>query len=69
MWPDALWPNLPRYANFTPADHAAHTTRRGVHLPDDVGMGPKSTKQLLKSVSKPHLKMKGPQRTKRRKKT
>ncbi len=58
--PDALWPNLPQYWQFSAADHAAHTTRRGIHHPQDVDPtmdSRKSAKLLTKFVSKPHLKM------------
>ena len=57
--PDANWPALPNYAEFTPADHAAHRSPRGIPYPADMpGMkkdAVKATKQLFK-ITKPHLK-------------
>lgn len=75
MTPDAFWPYLPAHGQFTAEDHAAHTTRKGIHHPSDVVPGLSSTKLgklAMKFVHKPHLKMKGPKaprvRASRRKK-
>ncbi len=60
MSPDAQWPNLPAHGRFTPAHHAAHTTGKGLHLPQDLYPNldsRKAAKQLMKFVNKPHLKM------------
>lgn len=55
MPPDATWPNVADPLNITEADHVAHTTRRGVHYPEDAGLDPhKLGKQLLKFVNKRH---------------
>jgi hypothetical protein len=61
MTPDATWPNLPSYREFSAADHAAHTSPRGTPYPEDLITGlhnRKAAKELLKVASKPHLKLK-----------
>lgn len=73
--PDASWPNLPDYRQFSPADHAAHTTKRGTLSPEDMPelnlTSRKGAKQLMKIGSKPHLGQHRPKanahRTKRKK--
>lgn len=60
MTPDASWPNIPSYGldAFTPADHAAHTSPKGIPNPSDLipGMDPKKMGKIaMKFVKKPHL--------------
>lgn len=69
--PDAFWPNLPAHGQFTAADHAAHTTPRGIAYPEDLIPGTKShkmAKSILKVARKPHLKLTRPRPAPRRKK-
>lgn len=57
--PDAAWPNLPAYGPFTQADHAAHTSPKGVPYPADLVPGThshKMAKLAMKFAHKPHLK-------------
>ncbi len=54
MTPDASWPNLPNYRAFSPEDHAAHTTPKGIPYESNAK---KQAQQAMKFVSKPHLKM------------
>jgi hypothetical protein len=76
MTPDAnYFTSLPTYGH-TKADHAAHTSPKGIPYPDDLIPGMKSTKLgkiAMKFVHKPHLKLNSkPTRAKapkRRKKT
>lgn len=59
MCPDAQWPALPSYRQFTAADHAAHTSPKGIPYPGDLVPGAqahKMAKLALKFVHKPHLK-------------
>lgn len=70
MTPD--WPNLPNYHSFTPEQHEAHTTKKGIHRPEDLLPGTESvkfSKQILKAVRKPHVLTKRtvPKRTPRKK--
>lgn len=58
MTPD--WPNLPSYHTFTPADHAAHRSPKGIARPADLISDydvrkNKMGKQLVKVARKPHL--------------
>jgi len=61
MPPDAAWPNLPNHFVFTPADHAAHTSPKGIAYPEHLYPGlmdsRKSAKGLMKFAHKPHLKV------------
>jgi hypothetical protein len=71
MPPDAAWPNLPAHGQFTAADHAAHTTPKGIAYPEDLIPGAKShkfAKSILKVVRKPHLKTPTRRSSPRRKK-
>lgn len=70
---EASWPNLPNYAEFSEADHAAHRSPKGIAYPTDLIPGAdarKHARQLMKVARKPHLNMKGPRKTsvRRRKK-
>jgi hypothetical protein len=59
MPPDAAWPALPSYRTFTPADHAAHTSPKGMPYPETLMPGSdsrKAAKQIMKFAHKPHLK-------------
>lgn len=61
MTPDASWPNIPSYGldAFTPVDHAAHTSPKGIPHPSDLIPGQdsrKMAKTAMKFVHKPHLK-------------
>ncbi|HEX4647172.1 MAG TPA: hypothetical protein VH598_16330 [Verrucomicrobiae bacterium] len=59
MPPDANWPAIPNYREFTAADHAAHTSPKGIPYPETL-MGTesvKATKGLMKLARKPHLKL------------
>jgi hypothetical protein len=57
--PDAFWPNLPAFQrDFTPEQHAAHRSPKGVPRPEDLAprtTSVKAAKGLLKVVRKPHL--------------
>ena len=59
--PDASWPNLPNHFAFSEADHAAHTSPKGVAYPETLYPGlmdsRKSAKGLMKFAHKPHLKL------------
>ncbi len=74
MPPDAAWPNLPAYGPFTKADHAAHTSPKGIPYPGDLVPGThshKMAKLAMKFTHKPHLKFPvktSPRRGPRRKK-
>jgi len=69
--PDANWPNLPAYQKeFTPEQHAAHRSPRGIPRPED--LAPRTTtvkaaKGLLKVVRKPHLKLSKSTKSRRKK--
>lgn len=63
----ANWPNLQNPARPTAADHAAHTTRKGIHYPEDIGMVTKHGKKIFK-VAKMHRAMPKRAMPKRRKK-
>jgi len=66
--PNAPWPNLPDYRNFSEADHAAHRSPRGVAYPENLGMTRKASKTLLKGskVGQPKLQRnRSPKRKKR----
>jgi hypothetical protein len=71
MTPDAAWPNLPAYQReFTPEQHAAHRSPRGVPRPED--LAPRTTtvkaaKGLMKFARKPHLKLAKTAKTRKRK--
>jgi hypothetical protein len=73
MTPDATYFNdLPGYSTtFTPEQHAAHRTAKGVHYPENLVPGldsRKSAKALMKIGSKPHLKFMAKRTPKKRKK-
>lgn len=73
MTPDAQWPALPSYHTFTPADHAAHTSPKGIPYPDSLMNGVdarKAAKQLMKFSHKPFIRLKNtkPRTTKRKRK-
>lgn len=42
------WPWIGNPSNITPADHAAHTTPKGIAYPEDLGLTSKHHKPLLK---------------------
>lgn len=46
---NASWPNVSNPLAPTAADHAAHTTRKGIPYPGDLGMTRKQTSMLLKA--------------------
>ena len=61
MTPDSNWPALPSYRTFTAADHAAHTSPKGVPYPETLMTGTdsrKAAKQIMKFAHKPHLTLK-----------
>jgi hypothetical protein len=61
LCPDANWPALPSYRTFTAADHAAHTSPKGVPYPETLMNGVdsrKAAKQIMKFAHKPHLTLK-----------
>ena len=43
------WPMISNPLAPTPADHTAHTTRPGIHYPEDVGMTSKHSKLPFKA--------------------
>lgn len=45
----ASWPNIRNPMAITPDDHAAHTTRPGIHYPSDEGMSSKHSKMPFKA--------------------
>lgn len=58
--PDSQWPNLPVYPTFTPEQHRAHTSPKGIPYPMDLVPGSdsrKMAKTMMKFGNKPHLKM------------
>lgn len=72
-FPGPNWPNIPDHARVGPAEHAAHTTPKGVQRMEEL-LPPsnkvntrKTTKLFLKFMHKPHLKTSRPKAVKGRK--
>lgn len=68
------WPGIPNALNITAQDHAAHTTRKGIHHPSDLGMTAKHGNKIFKAIKignplKPKGKVRSFKPVKRRKKT